>query len=175
MKLVWCSRRVFWNVNRWSNQYRSGRSINLPLAVKREQTLQVWMRQRSVPRKSRGTVRGSHVWLSSLGLLTVALLGGCRSRAVDVTIVNQGPALHLVEFDYPNASFGVNNLASGGNYHYRIKVQGTGPVSLQYEAGDGRKGTATGPTVNMSEQGALTVSIDAAGAVQWRASLNGSK
>jgi hypothetical protein len=43
-------------------------------------------------------------------LLTLCLVGlaGCRSRFVEATIVNQGPTLHVLEFDYPSASFGAN-------------------------------------------------------------------
>ena len=65
-------------------------------------------------------------------------LAGCRSRFVEVTIVNQGPTLHVMEFDYPSASFGANVLAAGGKFHYRFKVQGSGPLSLQYEDGTGK-------------------------------------
>jgi hypothetical protein len=110
-------------------------------------------------------------------LLTLCVLGlgGCRSRFVEVTIVNQGPALHVMEFDYPSASFGANLLASGAKYHYRFKVQGPGPLSLQYEDGAGHAHTATGPKVDLGDQGTLLVNVDPAGAVTWTASLNNPK
>jgi hypothetical protein len=69
----------------------------------------------------------------SLLLLLCLLLAGCRSRFIEVTIANQGPTVHVMEFDYPSASFGANSLATGAKYHYRFKVQGPGPLSLQYE------------------------------------------
>ena len=106
-----------------------------------------------------------------LGLVALA---GCRSHVVDITIVNHGPALRVVEFDYPNASFGVNQLASGGRYQYRIQVQGSGTVSLQYEGASGHK-SYTGPKVNLGDQGSLLVDIDPGGAVTWRRGLAGSK
>src|SRR6202007_1803787 len=80
-------------------------------------------------------------------------LAGCRSRFVEVTIVNQGPTVHVMEFDYPSASFGANALATGAKYHYRFKVQGPGPLSLQYEDGTGKTHTAQGPKVDLGDQG----------------------
>ncbi len=107
--------------------------------------------------------------------LCVAGLAACRSRFVEATIVNQGPTLHVLEFDYPSASFGANLLASGGTFHYRFKIQGAGPLSLQYEDGEGHTHTATGPNVDLGDQGSLVVTINPAGAVSWTTSLTNPK
>ncbi len=82
-------------------------------------------------------------------------LAGCQSRFIEVTIVNQGPMLHVMEFDYPSASFGANQLATGAKYHYRFKVQGPGSLSLQYEDSSGHTRTAEGPKVDLGDQGSL--------------------
>ena len=109
-------------------------------------------------------------------LLTLCVgLAGCRSRFVEVTIVNQGPTVHVMEFDYPSASFGANSLATGAQYHYRFKVQGSGPLSLQYEDGSGKTHTAQGPKVDLGDQGSLLVNIDARGAVTWTPDLTNPK
>ena len=109
-------------------------------------------------------------------LLTLCVsLAGCRSRFVEVTIVNQGPTAHVVEFDYPSASFGANSLATGANYHYRFKVQGSGPLSLQYEDGSGKTHSAPGPKVDLGDQGSLLVNIDAHGSVTWTPNLTNPK
>jgi hypothetical protein len=108
-------------------------------------------------------------------MLCVAGLAGCRSRFVEITIVNQGPALHVMEFDYPNASFGANQLATGDKYHYRFKIQGSGPLSLQYEDAEGQTHTAPGPHVDLGDQGSLLVTIKPAGAVTWTTSLTNPK
>ena len=114
--------------------------------------------------------------LRALLLLTcVAGLAGCRSRFVEATIVNQGPALHVLEFDYPSASFGANLLAAGGKFHYRFKIQGSGPLSLQYEDGEGHTHTAAGPNVDLGDQGSLLVTISPEGAVTWTPSLTNPK
>jgi hypothetical protein len=111
----------------------------------------------------------------SLQCLLLLLLAGCRSRFVEVTIVNQGPTMHVMEFDYPSASFGANQLAPGGKYHYRFKIQGSGPLSLQYEDVSGHTRTAEGPKVDLGDQGSLLVTIDARGGVTWKASLTNPK
>ena len=103
------------------------------------------------------------------------VLAGCRSRFVDVTIVNQGPTVHVLEFDYPSASFGANQLASGAKYHYRFKIQGSGPLSLQYEDASGHPHNVAGPEVDLGDQGTLLVNIDPQGAVTWNPNLTNPK
>jgi hypothetical protein len=111
------------------------------------------------------------------GLLLALCIGlaGCRSRFVEVTIANQGPTLHVMEFDYPSASFGANELASGAKFHYRFKIQGAGPLSLQYEDASGHTHTSAGPKVDLGDQGSLLVSIDPQGSVTWSPSLTNPK
>jgi hypothetical protein len=116
--------------------------------------------------------------LNRQGLLLVLLLlvcAGCRSRFVDVTIVNQGPTVHVVEFDYPSASFGANMLTTGASYHYRFKVQGPGLLSLQFEDASGHTRTAQGPKVELGDQGSLLVKIGEGGAVTWAPNLTNPK
>ncbi len=85
--------------------------------------------------------------------------------------MNQGPMLHVMEFDYPSASFGANQLATGAKYHYRFKVQGPGSLSLQYEDSSGHTRTAEGPKVNLGDQGSLVVNVAPNGAVTWAPNL----
>jgi len=100
---------------------------------------------------------------------------GCKSRFIESTIVNQGPTVHVLEVDYPSASFGANQLATGASYHYRFKVQGDGPLSLQYEDGDGHSHTATGPNVAQGAEGTLQITITPAGTVTWSPNLTNPK
>ncbi|HET6215876.1 MAG TPA: hypothetical protein VFE27_02585 [Acidobacteriaceae bacterium] len=108
-------------------------------------------------------------------LLALSVIAGCRSRVVEVTIVNQGPAMRVMEFDYPSASFGTNALATGAKYDYRLTIQGSGPVSLEYEDRSGKTRTAQGPKVEQGDQGSLLVNIDAHGAVTWTPNLTNPK
>ena len=85
--------------------------------------------------------------------------------------MNQGPTLHVMEFDYPSASFGANQLAKGAMYHYRFKVQGPGALSLQYEDSSGHTRSAEGPKVNLGDQGSLLVNVGPDGGVSWTPTL----
>jgi hypothetical protein len=59
--------------------------------------------------------------------------------------------------DYPNASFGADNLAPGAQMHYRIQVQGNGPVKVQYTAHDNKQPQATGPELKQDQQGTMQI------------------
>lgn len=95
-------------------------------------------------------------------------LTGCRSHWVETTVENQtGQTVHEVEVDYPSASFGINSLASGGTMHYRFKVQGSGPLKVQYALEDGKTVSGQGPTLNEGEQGRLTLRLMPMGKVEF--------
>jgi hypothetical protein len=111
----------------------------------------------------------------TLLVLLLVVLAGCRSRFVEITIVNQGPTVHVVEFDYPSASFGANLLTTGASYHYRFKVQGPGLLSLQYEDASGHTRTVQGPKVELGDQGSLLVKIGEGGTVTWAPNLTNPK
>ena len=101
-------------------------------------------------------------------------LAGCRSRFVEATIVNQGPPMHVMEFDYPSASFGANSLAPGGDFHYRIQLRGAGPLTVQYTAGDGLKSKMVqvdGPTVSERQEGRLEIILLPGGKAEFHPHL----
>ena len=98
-------------------------------------------------------------------------LSGCRSHLVDTAIVNEGPRLQVLEFDYPSASFGADTLPPGGQFHYRFQIRGSGPLTLHYDDAYGKSHSAQGPTVKEGEQGSLTVTINAQNQVRWSAEL----
>ena len=108
-----------------------------------------------------------------------ALLGAQRVQFCEISYCEPGPRCHdcdtCLEFDYPSASFGANLLAAGGKFHYRFKIQGSGPLSLQYEDGEGHTHTAAGPNVDLGDQGSLLVTISPEGAVTWTPSLTNPK
>ena len=101
----------------------------------------------------------SLVRIVSLGA-TASLLfvAGCRSHQMDITVENRtGASARLLEVDYPNASFGANNLAPGTVMHYRIQVTADGPLSLQYTASDGHIVHSNGPAVSANQEGSLEI------------------
>ena len=79
--------------------------------------------------------------------------------------------MRLIEVDYPSASFGAQVLSAHAIYHYRFKVQGSGPVTLSYTGADGKTHTSTGPVLDEGQHGGLTITLDSAGKIAWTQSL----
>jgi hypothetical protein len=104
----------------------------------------------------------------SLLLLTLVIFTGCRSAYIAATITNQSAApVTLLEVDYPSASFGVGALAPGAQFHYRFKIQGGGPIQLQFTDGSGKTHTASGPDLQEGQQGSLQINIDPSDRISW--------
>lgn len=104
----------------------------------------------------------------------LGLASGCRSYHVDATVENRtGGAIQLLEVDYPHASFGVDVLASGGDYHYRFQIQGSGPVKVQYtESGTQMVRQMDGPTVHQDQEGQLEIVLLPNGTAKFHTQLN---
>jgi len=115
--------------------------------------------------------------LAGRGACTAALLllglAGCHSAHVEVTVENRtGAEVRLLEVDYPSASFGADSLAAGSTMHYRIQLQGTGPVKVQYSAPDKSQPQATGPALSAGEEGRLTIVLLPGGKAEFRPELH---
>jgi hypothetical protein len=80
--------------------------------------------------------------------------------------------LHLIEVDYPSASFGMQTLEAHAVYHYHFKVQGSGPVTITFIDNAGKPHAATGPTLTQGAQGSLKIAIDQSAGVSWSANLS---
>ena len=99
--------------------------------------------------------------LSSLVLMTALLaLTGCHSYHIETTVVNHtGGPIRLLEVDYPSASFGVDSLEAGAEYHYRIQLRGSGPIKVRYTANDGTLIQVTGPS-SLSDRADFNLRIE---------------
>ena len=94
-------------------------------------------------------------------------MGGCHARPSTghpeapfvITVRNQGPDIHQLEVDYPNASFGRDAVASGASFDYAPKLIGSGPVKVTFNDATGKSHTATGPTVQEGTHKNLVISI----------------
>ena len=103
-------------------------------------------------------------FLSCIFLVTTA----CHSYHIDTTIENRtGADIQLLEVDYPSASFGADRIASGAVYHYRFQVRGSGPLKVEYTAGDGKQVQIAGPTLVERQQGQLKIVLLPAGKAQF--------
>jgi hypothetical protein len=109
-----------------------------------------------------GAVLGCIVLAATLGL------SGCRSHMVSVVIRNEGHmTVRLLEVDYPSASFGMSSLAAGAEYHYQFKIQGSGPVTLEYTDLSYKTHKVTGPQLYQGQDGTLQIVIGEDGKVTW--------
>ena len=92
--------------------------------------------------------------------VAVVVAAGCRSHHVEVNVENRtGAAIELLEVDYPSASFGAESIAAGAVFRYRIQIQGSGPLKVQYTVG-GKAQQVTGPQVFEGQQGSLKIVLE---------------
>jgi hypothetical protein len=111
--------------------------------------------------------------ISALGLLLFlslfpVVLTGCRSPFVSATITNRNDSsISLIEVDYPSASFGLGSLAAAATYSYRFKIQGSGPVKIQFTDAYGKTHSASGPNLMEGQQGSLAIFIGPGSKVSW--------
>jgi hypothetical protein len=118
----------------------------------------------------RNRLRG---FLLPAGLGAVVLLVGCRSKLVEVRVVNSGTTeLHNIEVDYPSASFGFSSLAPGATYVYRIQLQDAGRMKVEFFDSKQQPHSGKGPYAEQGQQGTLMLTLDGSGKNQWDAQLN---
>jgi hypothetical protein len=99
-------------------------------------------------------------------------MAACHSYHIETTIENRtGGPIRLLEVDYPSASFGVNSLAAGAEYHYRIQLRGSGPLKLQYTGSDGRKTQVEGPMLAEQQEGRIEIVLLPEGKVEFHPEL----
>jgi hypothetical protein len=105
-------------------------------------------------------------------LLAIAPTLGCRSAHVEVNVANHtGAPVRLLEVDYPSASFGADLLAAEATFHYKIQVQGSGPVTVEYTAADGSQPKATGPEIHEGQPGKLEIDLLPGGKAEFHPEL----
>lgn len=103
--------------------------------------------------------------LVGAGLLTLA---GCKSQHVEVTVQNNtGAEVRLLEVDYPSASFGADSIPAGGSMHYRIQVQGSGKVKVQYTGTNEKQFQSTGPELREGVEGKLAITLEPDGKAEF--------
>ena len=108
---------------------------------------------------------------TSLALAVIAV-AGCHSAHVEVTVENRtGSAVRLLEVDYPSASFGADSLAAGAVMRYRIQLQGSAPLKLQYTDAANHQIQIQGPTVSQGQEGKLVIVLQPAGKADFSPQL----
>ena len=86
---------------------------------------------------------------------------GCKSRVINVTIVNQGSApVRNVEVGYPGGSYGISQLAAGKSHQYRIKPMAEAFMEIHYVDPSGSTRSQKGPRLHQDQEGSITVLIN---------------
>ena len=99
-------------------------------------------------------------FIAAVALLPLWAAIGCHSAHVAITLENRtGAEVRLLEVDYPNASFGVDALAAGAVYRYRIQVIGQGQVKVQYIDPADHQVQITGTKLAEDDQGKLEIAL----------------
>lgn len=110
--------------------------------------------------------------------VSLAMFGGagCRSAHVGITVENRtGAEVRLLEVDYPEASFGVDSLAAGAVYHYRIQVIGQGKVKVQYTDAANHQVQITGSNLAEGDQGQLEIVLLPGGKADFHPQVSGAR
>ncbi len=108
---------------------------------------------------------------TALAAVALAALTGCHSHYISMDVHNaSSQPITLIELDYPSASFGVDTLAAGADYHYRFKILGDGPTKLLWTDSTQHNRTSSGPHLNEGQEGTLTATIDGPTAT-WQSNL----
>lgn len=115
----------------------------------------------------------AHICTTSiLAVASLIFMAGCHSYHVETTVENRtGGPIRLLEVDYPSASFGVNSLAAGAEYHYRIQLRGSGPIKVQYTASNGQQTMVEGPTLFERQEGRLEIVLLQGGKAEFHPDL----
>src|SRR5215472_138291 len=97
----------------------------------------------------------------ALLLLLVGASVGCRSRVIQVTLINTStqPVSNII-VDYPGATFGKNTLAPGDTYHYVIKPLETGALKIQFTNAQGANHSFMGPTLQKDQEGSIEIKLN---------------
>jgi hypothetical protein len=112
-------------------------------------------------------------WIAIAAISSLAV-AGCRSAVITATVSNRGTTpVTLVEVDYPSASFGVQRLAPGEDYHYKFKVIGNGPTTLLWNEPSKSEQKNSGPTLHEGDEGTLTITFRANEKPAWDVHLKG--
>jgi hypothetical protein len=105
-------------------------------------------------------------------LSSLLAAAGCHSRYVEATVSNRtSEPIQLLEVDYPSASFGIQTLAPGQDFHYRFKVLGQGKMKLTYTDKANHQHQFDGPLMNEGAEGPMNILIEQDG-TRWSLNLH---
>jgi hypothetical protein len=98
--------------------------------------------------------------------LPLVVLAGClNTQMIQVTVTNTSTeSLSTIEIGYPEATFGINLLAPGKSFRYKVKATATGPMKIRFFSAHGVNRTAQGPVLHKNEEGSIEINLTQDGA-----------
>ncbi len=110
--------------------------------------------------------------VGTAALCSTMTFSACHSYHIDATIENQtGSAIHLLEVDYPSASFGADAMDAGASLHYRFQVRGSGQLKITYTEASGHTVQIKGPALVERQQGLLEIVLEPGGKTEFHPQL----
>ncbi len=111
-----------------------------------------------------------------LALIAGVAMAGCHSFHIDIAVENRtGAPIKLLEVDYPYASFGSNGLAADATFHYRIQVQGSGPLKVQYTDPHEHQVRIQGPALAEKQEGTMEIVLLPNGKAEFQPHLSSNQ
>lgn len=112
-------------------------------------------------------------WLWGTSLALSVLLAGCHSKYIQATVTNNTALpLHVVQVDYPSASFGTQELDPGQAFHYQFKLLGSGPLKVSFTDAKMQDHTQNGPVLHEGEEGFLSIVFRAQDRAEFQVSVH---
>jgi len=98
---------------------------------------------------------------SSVLLIVLAGLAGCRARMVTFKLINtSGKPISTIIVDYPSATFGKDKLAPGETFTSPVKLTDDGALKVHFTDANGSNHTYTGPMLHRNEGGSIVISFE---------------
>src|SRR5258708_22972837 len=93
-------------------------------------------------------------------LLALAALTACKSRVINVSVVNTGAQrVTTIAIDYRGATFGISSLAPGKSFLYSIKPLDNGPLKVEFTDAVGKRHVASPNTLRRNDEGSLVIKL----------------
>jgi hypothetical protein len=109
--------------------------------------------------------RSQRLLLPSLLLICFASGGCLHSHVIQVTVTNtSNEKVSNIVIDYPDATFGINSLAPGKDFQYKIKPTGNGTLKIEFLNAQGADHVSKGPEVHKGDEGSIHVNLTQQGA-----------
>ena len=106
------------------------------------------------------------VFCSAAFLVVLLAVSACtHSHVIQVNVTNaSNEKVSTVVIDYPEATFGINELAPGKSFQYKIKPTASGALKIAFVNAHGIDRVSAGPVVHKNDEGSIEIKLTQDGA-----------